>query len=136
MILALGLYGGYRKVSPFFFPIAMKKLRLILAVVITLFLLATESVKADSREAEISAVPKFKHIEQPNFDYRVFTLRKFFAQHKSSLTPYSEDFIKTADYYDLDYRMVPAISGVESTFGKRIPPNSYNAYGWAGGEYR
>jgi len=31
--------------------------------------------------------------------------------------------------------MVAAISGVESTFGKRIPENSYNAYGWANGNY-
>ena len=35
----------------------------------------------------------------------------------------------------LDYRLVPAISGVESTFGKHIPDNSYNAYGWANGNY-
>ena len=31
--------------------------------------------------------------------------------------------------------MVPAITGVESTFGKQIPTNSYNAYGWANGAY-
>ena len=30
---------------------------------------------------------------------------------------------------------VPAISGVESTFGKQIPYNSYNAYGWVNGDY-
>jgi hypothetical protein len=29
---------------------------------------------------------------------------------------------------------VPAITGVESTFGKHIPYKSYNAYGWANGE--
>lgn len=30
---------------------------------------------------------------------------------------------------------MPAIAGVESNFGKRIPTNSYNAYGWANGNY-
>jgi hypothetical protein len=40
-----------------------------------------------------------------------------------------------ADVNGLDYRLVPSISGVESTFGKHIPFNSYNAYGWANGNY-
>jgi hypothetical protein len=30
---------------------------------------------------------------------------------------------------------VAAISGVESTFGKRVPVNSYNAYGWNNGNF-
>ena len=29
----------------------------------------------------------------------------------------------------MDWKLVPAIAGVESTFGKRIP-GGYNAYGW------
>ena len=40
------------------------------------------------------------------------------------------DFIKTADEYNLDWKLVAAISGVESTFGKEIPNDSYNAWGW------
>lgn len=100
---------------------------------VTLF---TKSALADFNEAGSSAALKSMKIEQVQFDYRVYSLRKFLAKHNSPLTPYSLDLIKTADYYGLDYRMVPAISGVESTFGKRIPVNSYNAYGWAGGNYR
>ena len=70
------------------------------------------------------------------FDYRVYTLRKYLRSHNSPLEIYAQDFVSSADTYSLDYRMVPAITGVESTFGKRIPSNSYNAYGWANGEYR
>ena len=69
-------------------------------------------------------------------DLRVSTLKAFLEKHKSPLAPYSDDFIYYADLYDIDWRLVPAISGVESTFGKKIPANSYNAYGWAGGKYR
>ncbi len=90
---------------------------------------------AASPEAEGSAVPKFREVSEPVFDYRVYTLRKFLSKFNSPLTPYSSEFIKQADYYGIDYRMVPAISGVESTFGKRIPVNSYNAYGWVNGNY-
>lgn len=107
------------------------------AFVLLLFLylfLNPSDVRAYAHEAGISAVPKFRVINEPKFDYRVHILRKFLGSHKSPLTPYSITFVKMADYYGLDWRMVPAISGVESTFGKRIPPGSYNAYGWANGK--
>lgn len=70
-----------------------------------------------------------------NFDYRVFLLKNYLESHHSPLAESSEDFIAYADKYNIDWRFVPAISGVESTFGKRIPRNSFNAYGWANGNY-
>ena len=69
------------------------------------------------------------------FDYRVENLSKFLKKYDSPLASFAEDFVTYADINGLDYRLVPAISGVESTFGKHIPSNSYNAYGWANGEY-
>jgi hypothetical protein len=69
------------------------------------------------------------------FDYRVENLRNFLKKYDSPLASFAEDFVTYADINGLDYRLVPAISGVESTFGKHIPSNSYNAYGWANGEY-
>jgi hypothetical protein len=86
-------------------------------------------------EAGGSAVPKFKEAKAAHFDYREYTLRKFLTKFNSPLTPYSIVFIKNADFYGIDWRMVPAISGVESTFGKQIPTGSYNAYGWVNGNY-
>lgn len=71
-----------------------------------------------------------------NFDYRVENLRKFFEKYNSPLATYAEEFVISADENNLDYRLIPAITGVESTFGKNIPNNSYNAYGWANGKYK
>lgn len=69
-------------------------------------------------------------------DERVLKLSQFLQSHNSPLAPYAHVFIEKADAYGLpDWKLVPAISGVESTFGKRIPYNSYNAYGWANGAY-
>lgn len=69
-------------------------------------------------------------------DPRVDQLEAFFKSHNSPLTGYADAFIKAADKYELpDWKLVPAITGVESTFGKAIPKNSYNAYGWANGAY-
>lgn len=104
--------------------------------VITFALLKPESAKAVANDYGSSALPRFRVSQELEFDYRVYVLRKFLIKHNSPLTPYSPTFIKLADFYDIDWRMVPAISGVESTFGKRIPIGSYNAYGWANGGYK
>ncbi len=69
-------------------------------------------------------------------DVRAERLKSFFETYDSPLSPYARYFIETSDKYELDWRLVPAISGVESTFGKAIPYGSYNAYGWANGTYR
>jgi hypothetical protein len=104
-------------------------------LILVLFSISAGTCKASSTEAGVSAMPKFKATSEPEFDYRVYTLRKFLSKYDSPLTPYSADFIAQADFYGIDYRMVPAITGVESTFGKHIPGKSYNAYGWANGKY-
>jgi hypothetical protein len=68
-------------------------------------------------------------------DSRVLKLEGFLTKYNSPLTAYAQDFITLADQYQIDWKLVPAITGVESTFGNQIPYNSYNAYGWANGNY-
>lgn len=63
-------------------------------------------------------------------DYREKVLQEFLKAQNSPLTPYAPEFIKYADEYNLDWKLVVAISGVESTFGQEIPTNSYNGWGW------
>lgn len=56
-------------------------------------------------------------------------LQKYLAKFDSPLQLHAQDFIDAARTYNLDWKMLPAIAGVESTFGKQIP-GGYNAYGW------
>ena len=63
-------------------------------------------------------------------DRRVRILNLFLQSYRSPLAPFSEAFIREADANTLDWRLLPAIAGVESTFGREIPYNSYNAWGW------
>lgn len=63
-------------------------------------------------------------------DYRATVLKSYLEQYNSPLAGNAADFVKYADMYDLDWRFVAAIAGLESTFGKRIPYNSYNAWGY------
>lgn len=63
-------------------------------------------------------------------DNRAIVLKHFLTEHDSPLAPYSNDFVSFADKYNLDWKLVAAISGLESTFGQQIPYNSYNGWGW------
>ena len=108
---------------------------LVLIIFMGLFCVAVSDVSADYSVAEESASLQVKS-QDNSFDYRVKSLEDFFEKYNSPLAQYSDEFVAYADIYNLDWRLLPAISGVESTFGKRIPRGSYNAYGWANGAYR
>lgn len=69
-------------------------------------------------------------LEQNGSDNRVQVLRSFLLEYDSPLAPYAEDFVTSADKYNLDWRLVASIAGLESTFGKQILYNSFNAWGW------
>lgn len=112
----------------------MKKLLALGAILISFFIFS-QPAYASSQVAGSSAVLKdsLPEIEKP--DLRVEKLEAFLVQYDSPLTPYGKKFIEAADNYQIDFRLLPAITGVESSFGKRIPANSYNAYGWNNGQY-
>lgn len=63
-------------------------------------------------------------------DPRVKILEEFLKQYDSPLAPFAATFVREADTYKLDWRLVAAISGLESTFGHYTPYNSFNAWGW------
>ncbi|MEJ2347935.1 MAG: hypothetical protein P8Y17_01900 [Patescibacteria group bacterium] len=111
----------------------MNKLLKIILIVFLFIFISTADVSAAVPVAGSSA--QLSRQEDIKADYREEILRNFLEGYGSPLAPYSKVFISLADEYDLDWRLVPAITGVESTFGKRIPSNSYNAYGWANGAY-
>lgn len=91
----------------------------------------------------ISVQPVFANIEAEGSadivvaekDLRIEKLKRFLVSYNSPLTSYASEFVKVADKYNLDWKLIPAITGVESTFGKAIPYGSYNAYGWVNGAY-
>lgn len=66
-------------------------------------------------------------------DYRCLRLYLFLKENSSPLTQFSGDFINAADVWGIDWRLLPAIAGLESSFGKRMVSETYNAYGWGGG---
>lgn len=63
-------------------------------------------------------------------DNRAKVLKTYLKKYNSPLADYSDVFIQEADKNDIDWKLVTAISGVESTYGKAIPVNSYNGWGF------
>lgn len=120
----------------FFRPKTEKYMKRILLLSLSFWFLATvfpgkisDAILVTDNSSEIDT-----EIIKP--DPRVIQLKAYLKSHNSPLTDYADVFVTKADEYGLpDWRLVPAITGVESTFGKAIPANSYNAYGWANGAY-
>lgn len=111
----------------------MNRLIKVILIVTVLACLSTGKVYAENVSGESASLKLGS--ETSDYDFRVQNLKKFFEKYNSPLAAYSEEFVVYADANNLDYRLIPAITGVESTFGKHIPVGSYNAYGWANGEY-
>jgi hypothetical protein len=77
-----------------------------------------------------SSAALLKPAAQETTDSRVRILREYLEKYNSPLVPYAGTFVEKADKYNLDWKLVAAISGVESTFGREIPYESFNGWGW------
>lgn len=106
----------------------MKKLFFLIILVVFIILNQPANVYAQELSAGSSAA-LLKPIATPP-DSRTRILKEFLGQYNSPLIPFASDFVKIADKYDLDWKLVAAISGVESTFGMQIPYQSFNGWGW------
>lgn len=68
-------------------------------------------------------------VEYRKLDPRAKILADYLASYNSPLQYHAQDFVDAADTFSVDWKLVPSIAGVESTFGKFIP-GGYNAWGW------
>lgn len=60
-------------------------------------------------------------------------LAAFLTKYNSPLTPSAKTFVEVADKYSIDYRILPAISCIESGCGKHLIQGTYNPFGWGKG---
>jgi hypothetical protein len=64
-------------------------------------------------------------------DSRVVRLQRFLQERDCPVSRFASDFIEAADRFDLDWRLLPSISYVESGGGKEYRGN--NIFGWGNG---
>jgi hypothetical protein len=102
----------------------------IVVTILSLILFNNVSLIYAQEYSAGSSAALFKPNNQKTSDSRVRILREYLEKYNSPLVPYAGTFVENADKYNLDWKLVAAISGVESTFGREIPNDSYNGWGW------
>lgn len=107
------------------------KNKILFAIIAAIILIIPQKSYSQEKASVSSANIKTADIKiAAGNDSRVKILQGYLQSKNSPLAPYAVDFVTQADKYNLDWRFVAAISGLESSFGKAIPYNSYNGWGW------
>ena len=63
-------------------------------------------------------------------DPRAAQMRVILKKYNSPMIGLEDVLIATAEKYNLDWTLMAAIAGTESSFAKRMPANCVNPYGW------
>ncbi len=106
----------------------MKQTLIIIFLSLLLGISFPKPVRAVESEAGPAASLSFQQVT--NRSNRAERLETYLRANNSPLADEAEHFVNEADRVGIDWKFVAAIAGVESTFGKRIPHGSYNAWGW------
>lgn len=100
----------------------------LILMLFTGFLSLKSTVHASSQPTAGRSASLAMYEQRP--DERALKLRSYLMALNSPLARETMHFIGEADRFSLDWKLVPAIAGLESTFGKRVPNGTYNAWGW------
>jgi len=106
----------------------MKKFIFFIAIFV--FLALKSNVVASSNDLVAGSAASLKSSVETAPDQRVDVLRKYLMTKNPQMTNHAQDFIKAADENALDWKLVVSIAGLESSFCRFIPSNSFNCWGW------
>ena len=115
----------------------------IFSIVLTAFLLASFGAPFARAQAIAGSSAAVVLHEQNSISSNISSLQKMALKRKAitevlkrsnaPLLSEVDTFIESCSKYNLDCYLLPAISGVESTFGKFIIPGTFNPFGWGRG---
>lgn len=71
-----------------------------------------------------------KQVYAVEHDFRAEQMRTILTVYNSPMIGLEDVLIQTAEKYGLDWTLMAAIAGTESTFAKRMPVGCNNPYGW------
>lgn len=83
------------------------------------------------RPASSQPVPQPSAVRKP-VDPRTVRLHQFFTKLRCPIRDLADDFVRAADDNNLDWRLLPSISIIESGGGKAFKNN--NVLGWGNGD--
>ena len=107
---------------------------LFFAILFSFYLLNVKVVTLTQNDFKLyTAIPEDGIHEEAQItskDGRHIIISNFFKKYASPLSSYGQNFVTIADKYQLDFRLLPAISMQESNGGKKIVRNSFNPFGY------
>lgn len=104
-------------------PCLKQTLVLVFAALFLLVAPSTETAQAQTAQS---------------LDIRAVALSQFFQKFKCPSLNYQliPNYLEAADKYNIDYRLLPAISIQESSCGQHYPSDTNNLWGWASARVR
>ncbi len=107
---------------------------LIFSILFSFYLSQPKIVKQVNQSFKLyAALPQSSSEVSDNInrsDGRAKIIENFFKGYNAPLALFSDEFVKVADKYLLDYRLLPAISMQESNGGKKVIADSNNPFGY------
>jgi hypothetical protein len=93
-----------------------------------------EDLEVVTEDAIISQYDRSKEFSSRTTDLisireRADRIREFYSKWNSPMADHAEFIVETADHFGIDWRLIPAISIVESSGGVHCF-KPYNAFGW------
>lgn len=108
-----------------------------LIFIIFFFVPAVYIVKAEIVSEQSAKFNIYSNISNNNRIEDLFlktkAIENIFIKYQSPLVDDASQFIYICQKYQLDCYLLPAIAGLESTFGRFVYPQSFNPFGWGGG---
>lgn len=98
----------------------MRKLVVAAILLLCLFIFSRQSFAVYGESYDICRVKIEKHL----------------TKVKSPMVTAVPTFVEASRRHNLDCYLLPAIAGVESSFGKAVRRGSYNPFGWGNGRIR
>lgn len=98
----------------------MKNIVIGLALIVAL---ATKPVMAQETASSAATTYLVKYL----------TIKKVLTKYNAPLASEAKAFTNTCIKYNIDCYLLPAISGLESGFGRYTAVGSHNPFGWGGG---
>lgn len=116
----------------------MGKIKVVLLITAFLFLVPTAVLAeniAGSSAAIMTSNNRIRDEVASRLDYlkKKRTILAMSEKYNSPMSDSADAYLNTCMKYDLDCYLLPSIATLESTMGRFVWPNSYNAFGWGGG---
>ena len=111
----------------------MKAITIFISIILAATFFSRNVYADEVRSSSAKLVIEVASEKDYALDTRTKAIQNVFKKYNSPLVDQAVFYVKYADEFGVDWKLLPSIAGLESTFGQFLMPGSYNAYGWGGG---